>query len=359
MFSVIDSSYIYVLCRISEEAVEMEHELVELRKHISSQGILVQDLMSGLGREMDEWKRSSGDADESEEVEEPSPSELTDPNSEFLEKIDILLAEHKVDEALEAVDTEERNNPELKGAADTSSYKSAFIERKAVLEDQLLRIAKQPSVSVTELKHTLNGLIRLGKGPSAHQLLLKHYATSLHRRIEAFLPSCSSCPNTFPATLSKLVFSNISLAAKESASMFGDDDNPAYSNKVVQWAEREVEYLVRLVKENAAPSETVYALRAASVCLQDCLNYCKALEPQGLILSKLFLVLFRPYVEEVLELNFRRARKVVFDLNEADEGLESSSDFVAVLSDFAIASDTTMTDCSIRFMQIVQVSRLF
>ncbi|XP_018441203.1 exocyst complex component EXO84C [Raphanus sativus] len=346
--------------RISEEAVEMEHELVELRKHISSQGILVQDLMSGLAREMDEWKRSSGgDADESDNSEDndPFPNELTDPKSEFLEKIDILLAEHKVDEALEAIDSEERNNPELKGSSgDTSSYKSAFTERKAVLEDQLLRIAKQPSVSVSELKHASNGLIRLGKGPSAHQLLLKHYATSLRRRIEAFLPSCSSCPNTFPATLSKLVFSNISLAAKESTALFGDDDNPAYSNKVVQWAEREVEYLVRLVKENAAPSETVYALRAASVCLQDCLNYCKALEPQGLILSKLFLVLFRPYVEEVLELNFRRARKVIFDLNETDEGLveSSSSGFVAVLSEFAIASDTTMTDCSIRFMQIVQ-----
>ncbi|KAG2256729.1 hypothetical protein Bca52824_076023 [Brassica carinata] len=343
--------------RISEEAVEMEHELVELRKHISSQGILVQDLMSGLGREMDEWKQSAGDADDSDSFEDNDPlfpNEITDPKSEFLEKIDILLAEHKVDEALEAMDTEERNNQELKGTGDTSSYKSAFMERKAVLEDQLLRIAKQPSVSVSELKHALNGLIKLGKGPSAHQLLLKFYATSLHRRIEAFLPSCSTCPNTFPATLSKLVFSNISLAAKESAALFGDDDNPAYSNKVVQWAEREVEYLVRLVKENAAPSETVYALRAASVCLQDCLNYCKVLEPQGLILSKLFLVLFRPYVEEVLELNFRRARKVIFDLNETDEGLESSSDFVAVLSEFAIASDTTMTDCSIRFMQIVQ-----
>lgn len=343
--------------RISEEAVEMEHELVELRKHISSQGILVQDLMSGLAREMDEWKRSSGDDADSFEDNDPLfLNETTDPKSEFLEKIDILLAEHKVDEALETIDTEEKNNPELKGSGDTSSYKSAFTERKAVLEDQLLRIAKQPSVSVTELKHASNGLIRLGKGPSAHQLLLKHYATTLHRRIEAFLPSCSSCPNTFPATLSKLVFSNISLAAKESAAVFGDDDNPAYSNKIVQWAEREVEYLVRLVKENAAPSETVYALRAASVCLQDCLSYCKALEPQGLILSKLFLVLFRPYVEEVLELNFRRARKVIFDLNETDEGLveSSSSGFVAVLSEFAIASDTTMTDCSIRFMQIVQ-----
>ncbi|KFK27837.1 hypothetical protein AALP_AA8G436500 [Arabis alpina] len=342
--------------RISEEAVEMEHELVDLRKHISSQGIVVQDLMAGLCREMDEWKRSGGDADDTDnsEVMDSLPNELTDPKSEFLEKIDLLLAEHKVDEALEAMDTEERNSSELKGIAEMSSYKSAFMERKTVLEDQLLRIAKQPSISLAELKHVLVGLIRLGKGPTAHQLLLKFYATSVHRRIESSLPSCSTCPNTFPATLSKLVFSNISIAAKETAAMFGDDDNPAYSNKVIQWAEREVEYLVRLVKENAAPSETASALRAASVCLQDCLNYCKVLEPQGLILSKLFLVLFRPYVEEVLELNFRRARRVIFDLTETDEGLETSSEFVAVLSEFAIASDTTMTDCSIRFMQIVQ-----
>lgn len=349
--------FMFGLCRISEEAVEMKHELVELRKHISSQGILVQDLMAGVCREMDDWNRSAGDVDDVEfKEDDPLPNELIDPRSEFLEKIDLLLAEHKVDEAMEAMDAEERNSPDLKGSVEMSSYKSAFLERKAVLEDQLLRIAKQPSISVAELKHALNGLIRLGKGPSAHQLLLKFYATSIRRRIESFLPSCSTCPNTFPATLSKLVFSNISVAAKESAVMFGDDDNPAYSNKVVQWAEREVEYLVRLVKENASPSETASALRAASVCLQDCLNYCKVLEPQGLFLSKLFLVLFRPYVEEVLELNFRRARRVIFDLTETDEGLELSSDFVTVLSEFAIASDTTMTDCSIRFMQIVQVS---
>ncbi|XP_019057962.1 PREDICTED: exocyst complex component EXO84C [Tarenaya hassleriana] len=253
------------------------------------------------------------------------------------------------------MDAEERNNPDLKGSvvAEMPSYKSAFMKRKTDLEDQLIRIAKQPSVSVTELKHVLNGLIRLGKGPSAHHLLLKFYASRLHKRIESFLPSCSVCTNTFPATLSKLVFSNISVAAKESASMFGDD-NPAFSNKVVQWAEREVEYLVRLVKENASPSETVSALRAASVCLQDSLNYCTVLESEGLNLSKLFLVLFRPYVEEVLEANFRRARRVIFDLTEAEENLELSSYFVTALSEFAITSDTKLTDCGIRFMQIVQ-----
>ncbi|KAJ6688548.1 EXOCYST COMPLEX COMPONENT 8 [Salix koriyanagi] len=65
--------------RMSEEVVEMEHELVELRKHISAQGILVQDLMTGDNRK-----------------------------AIFLENFDVLLADHKVEEAIEALEAEER-----------------------------------------------------------------------------------------------------------------------------------------------------------------------------------------------------------------------------------------------------------
>lgn len=64
---------------------------------------------------------------------------------------------------------------------DGSSYKSALIERKAVLEDQLIRIAKQASVSFPELKKALDGLIKLGKGPVAHQLMLTFYGSHLQK----------------------------------------------------------------------------------------------------------------------------------------------------------------------------------
>ncbi|XP_065634906.1 exocyst complex component EXO84C [Quercus suber] len=353
----------FAFLRISEEAVEMEHELIELQKHISSQGILVQDLMTGLCRELEEWKQSNGDNHEPQQVPEiselqdPLPSERDDEKMIFLVHIDVLLAEHKVEEALEALDAEERNSPDLKGSGDTSlgevsQYKCAFLKRKAMLEDQLVQIFEQPSVSVKEMKAALSALIKLGKGPLAHQLLLKSNKLRLQRSIEVLLPSCYVCPKTFSATLSKLVFSIISRTTKESASIFGD--NPIYTNRIVQWAEWEIEYFVRLVKENAPSSETVSALRAASICVQASLNYCSMLESQGLKLSKLLLVLLRPYIEEVLELNFRRARRLLFDLVELDESLLVSPHFVSSLSAFGTSTESILADSGMRFMCIVE-----
>ncbi|KAG6398950.1 hypothetical protein SASPL_140422 [Salvia splendens] len=82
--------------RLSDEVVEMKHELNELQKHISSHGILIQDLMSGI--------------------------------------------------AIDAIDTEERTYPELKGTGysttdESSSFKSALFEEKS-------HACRQPSVGI-------------------------------------------------------------------------------------------------------------------------------------------------------------------------------------------------------------------
>ncbi|KAI8009395.1 Exocyst complex component EXO84C [Camellia lanceoleosa] len=318
--------------RLSEEVVEVEHELNELRKHISAQGILVQDLMSGVCRELDEFNGSSGDIQEDEqnlencELEVPLLNEAEGHERMFLENVDVLLAEHKVEEALEVLDTEERSHPELKGSGDTSStepssYKSAFLKRKEMLEDQLVEITKQPLVGILELKKALSGLLKLGK-------------------------------ETYSATLSNLVFSSISLTTKESGLIFGD--NPAYTNRVIQWAECEIESFVRLVKENAPPSDTIFALHAASICVQASLSHCSALESQGLKLSKLLLVLLRPYIEEVLELNFRRARRVVLDIAGTDESLQLSPRFASPLSIFATSCDSLLIHSGMRFIFVAK-----
>ncbi|XP_062095950.1 exocyst complex component EXO84C isoform X2 [Humulus lupulus] len=347
--------------RISEEAKEMQHESIELRKHISAQGILVQDLMTGVSRELEEWNKSGGEPHEAkedseiDELKDLAPNEVN-AHSIFLENIDVLLAEHKVEEALEALDAKEKNSLELKSSdvlsTDESSYKAAFLRRKAMLEDQLVEIAEQPSISVVELKKTLYALIKLGKGPLAHQLLLKFYGSRIQKNIEVFIPSCSFCPRTYPATLSKIVFSIISHTRKESGLIFGDD--PVYTNRIVQWAEWEIEAFVRLIKENAPISETVSALRAASVCVQASLNYCLALESQGLKLSKLVLVLLRPFIEEVLELNFRRARKVVLGSVEPEEFIPFSPRFASLLSTITPSPDSVLVNSGIRFMSIVE-----
>ncbi|KAL2466201.1 Exocyst complex component EXO84C [Abeliophyllum distichum] len=104
--------------------------------------------------------------------------------------------------------------------------------------------------------------------------------------------------------------------------------------------EWKIESLARLVKENAPSSETASALRAASVCVQASLNHYSTLNSQGLQLFKFLLVLLHPYVEEVLELNCRRARRVVLDLVGGDESITLSPQFASPLSTFATSSDT-------------------
>ncbi|KAK3430350.1 hypothetical protein EUGRSUZ_E01893 [Eucalyptus grandis] len=348
--------------RISEEVVEMKHELTEMQKHISSQGLLVQDLVTGVCSELEDWNKSCGLNDVAEENPQVSEeqdltlSELHNQRMILLDNIDVLLAEHKVEEAVEALVAEERKYPELKGSADSlseeaNSYRLAFLERKAMAEDQLVELVEQPLVNIAERRRALSCLIKLGKGPSAHQLLLKSFGDHLQKSIGVILPSSSFCPRIFSATLAKLVFSSISATIKESGLIFGD--NPAYTNRVVQWAEWEIEFFVRLVKDNAPSSETVSALHAACVCIQASLSYCSLLESQGLKLSKLLLVLLRSYIEEVLELNFRQARKAVLNLVESEENLPLSPRFVSPLSAFATSSDDALIDNGLRFMYII------
>lgn len=345
--------------------VEMRHELNELDNHISAHKNLVRDLVSGVSQELEDWRRAGGDVLEADdnsdtlEIENIFSSEVEDQRVQFLEHVDVLLAEHKIEEAIDAIDVEERNHPELKGTGEkavdeSTSFKSALLNWKAMLENQLIEISQQPLVGILELKKVLSGLLKLGKGPLAHQIFLKSYGSRLQRSIEDFLTLCPCYPETYSATLSNLVFSMISLATKESGLMFGD--NPVYSNRIVQWAKWEIESLVRLVKENAPPSEMSSALRAASVCVQASLNHCSALEAQDLKLTKLLLVLLQPYVEEVLELNFQRARRVVLDLDGADEKIPLSPRFASPLSTFATSSDRMLVDCGMRFIFVVKVS---
>ncbi|CAH9097708.1 unnamed protein product [Cuscuta europaea] len=350
--------------RLSEEVVETNHELNELRKYISSHGVLVQDLVNGACHELDLWSRAISDVSETQESSQSCDS--TDDYSisaseavhlSFLESIDILLAEHKIEEAIEAIDAEEKSHTETRSVGDTSSadaspYRSELSKRKAMLEKQLIEITERPSTAVVELKRALSGLLKLGKGPLAHQLLVKSFRYRLQKSIEAFLPLCSCYLETYSATLSNLVFSTILLAAKESISMFGD--NPLFSNRIIQWAEREIESFVRLVKEHAPASETAPALHAASFCAQTSLNHCYALEKHGLKLSKLLLVLLQPYIEEVLELNFIRARKTILHFATSDEEIMLSPRFASPLSTFATPSGRQLVESGMRFIYVVK-----
>lgn len=343
----------------------MEHELVELQKHITAQGIIVQDLMSGVCRELGTWSLSSNNDAQCDESgvqdsvgQNLMPGSLDDKQVEFLERIDVLLAEHKVEEAIIAIEEEEKNSKELLESNDDSndesnSYKTAFFKRKALLGVQLVEIAEQSSIAISELKRALSGLLKLGKGALAHKVFLKSLGSRLHKKIENFLPSCSMLSETYPATLSQLVFSTIFIAAKESKTMFGD--LPLYTNRLEQWAEWEIESFVHLVKQHAPALETSSALRTASICFQASLTHCALVESQGLKFSTLLVARLQPYIEDVLEMNYKRARKLVLDLAEDEDTVPLIHQYGFQDSDMA-ASDIALTNSGKKFMAIVIVS---
>ncbi|KAF6174527.1 hypothetical protein GIB67_004721 [Kingdonia uniflora] len=197
--------------------------------------------MTGVCRELEEWNRVNGETSEVEEdplVCDPLLNEAEIHRMAFLEIIDVLFAEHKVEEALVGLDAEEKSSSELNdsekntSSTEISSYKYVFLKRKTMLEDQLFEATEQPSVGICELKKALSALLQLGKGPLAQQLLLKAYGSRLLKKIHGYLPSCSIYEETYSVTLSKLVFSTILLTTKESGLIFGD--MPVYTNRIVQ-----------------------------------------------------------------------------------------------------------------------------
>ncbi|KAK3125405.1 hypothetical protein QOZ80_7BG0604460 [Eleusine coracana subsp. coracana] len=353
------SKYLAFL-RISEEVVEAEQELIELQKHVSAQGILVQDLMSGVCRELEIWQKSNKEEavtekDFQSELDEIFSDDTQDPKVIFLDKLDVLLAEHKIEEALLALEAEEKkyltaDEPGKESNAEISAFKAALFKRKSILEDQLVRHSEQPSLSATQLRRSLSGLIKIGKSSLAHQVLLKTYGARLQKSVEAFLPTCSIYTETYSATLSQLVFSAISKASNETTTLFGD--SPMNTNRIIQWAEYEIETFARLVKDNSPLPESVSALRSACICIQTSLTHCSYLESHGLKFSKLLMVLLRPYIEEVLEFNFRRVRRKIVDSARNDDILLLTPQEGSPLSG-AVGQNVLLTSSGKKFMSVV------
>ncbi|BAT02202.1 Os07g0568000, partial [Oryza sativa Japonica Group] len=129
-------------------------------------------------------------------------------------------------------------------------------------------------------------------------------------------------------------------------------DSPMNLNRIIQWAEYEIETFARLVKENSPLPESVSALRSACICIQTSLTHCSYLESYGLKFSNLLMVLLHPYVEEVLELNFRRLRRKIVDSAKNDDILLPSPQEGSRLSS-SVAPNIMLTSSGKKFMSIV------
>ena len=282
--------------------------------HGLSEGVQIDSLSTGL--------EGSAEQDISS-VEDQEPSEIWKWSTDFPDMLDVLLAERRVDEALDALDEAEQIAADAKkkgtlSTADILALKRAISENRQKLADQLAEAACQSSTCGVELRAAASALKRLGDGPRAHSLLLSAHNQRLQLNMQTIQPSSTSYGGAYTASLAQQVFRVIAQALSDSAEVFGDE--PAYMSELVTWATKQAMSFLLLVKRHALASCAAGGgLRAAAECVKIALGYSELLEARGLSLSAVLMKQFRPSVEQALDSNLRRIEESTAALAAADD----------------------------------------
>ncbi|KAJ8756349.1 hypothetical protein K2173_025161 [Erythroxylum novogranatense] len=312
--------------RTSKEISDLEGELSSIRNLLSTQATLIHSLAEGVPIDSLSVKPSGSiEADGSLITEDRESSELEKWSVEFPDLLDVLLAERRVDEALEALDEGEHlvsdaKEKKLLNPDVLTSLETSIMERRKKLGDQLAEAACQPSTRGSELRAAISALKKLGDGPRAHTLLLNAHYQRYQYNMQSLRPSSTSYGGAYTAALSQIVFSAIAQAASDSLTIFGKE--PAYASELVMWATSQTETFAVLVKRHAlASSAAAGGLRAAAECVQIALGHCSLLEARGLALCPVLLKLFRPSVEQALDANLKRIEESTAALAAADDWL--------------------------------------
>nr|GMD04552.1 exocyst complex component exo84a [Ipomoea batatas] len=310
--------------RTSKEISDLEGQLISLRNLLNNRAAIIQGL--GEGTNLDSLAGPEGlSKEEISSFEAREPAKIDKWRVEFMESLEVLLAERRVDEALNALEEGENMAKEARKKQTLApealqALQTAITEQRQKLADQLAEAACQASVSGFELRSAVMALKRLGDGPRAHTLLLKSHQQKLRSNTQALRPSGASHGVAYTAALSHLVFSAIAQGASDSLAIF--DDEPAYSSELVTWSVNQTETFAQLIRRHVLASPAASGgLRAVAECVQICLGHCALLEARGLALSPVLLKYFRPCVEQALTANLKRIEQNTAALAAADDWL--------------------------------------
>ncbi|GJP41379.1 hypothetical protein CLOM_g1051 [Closterium sp. NIES-68] len=284
-------------------------------------------------------------------VEVPEPTEIEKYAEALPDILDILIAERKVDRAIELLEQGQQivqlalatagtgrgeaeggrgkggrgggggaggEEEEILSAEAANALATAIADRRAWLVGQLEETAQQAAVRGQELRQAVGALYRLGETERAHQLLLAAYGERIRSGSRLLRPRGTSFGGAYTAALAQLVFSAISQAATDSARIFASD--PSCAADLLLWAQRETEFCVSLLKRHVLSSAAAAGgLHAAAECVRIALGHCRLLEDQGLTLSPVLSKLVRPSVEEALEFNIIRIEDSVATMVAVDD----------------------------------------
>ncbi|XP_076933116.1 exocyst complex component EXO84A-like [Bidens hawaiensis] len=306
-------------CSTSREISDLEGQLVSLRNLLSNRASIVHTLAEGVGME----SMSSGPGSRKKtsfDFEDKEPSEMEVWLTQYMDNLNILLAERRVDEALAALDEGERvaKDKDSMTPSMLSSLQAAIIAQRQKLADQIAESACQPSSSGVELRSSVEIIKRLGDGPRAHTLLLNSHHQKLQSKVQGIQTSGSTYGVSYTAALSQLVFSIIAQASIDSLAIFGDQ--PLYTSELVTWAVKQTNTCAHLMKRHVIASPSASGgLRTVAECVQISMGHCYLLESRGLALGPVLLRHFRPCVEQALNANLKRIDQSTAALAAADD----------------------------------------
>ncbi|KAF5746664.1 exocyst complex component EXO84A [Tripterygium wilfordii] len=311
--------------RTSKEISALEGQLLSMRNLLSTQAALIHGLAEGAISDALCARADDSTEKDTSKAENRQLSKIEDWLTNFLETLEVLLAERRVDEALAALEqgesvANEANDRHALTPTALISLKNAITEQRQKLADQLAETTRQPSTRGVELRSAVLALKKLGDGPRAHTLLLSSHHQKLQSSMQNLRASSASYRGAYAAALSQLVFSTIAQAASDSLAVFSDE--PAYSSELVSWAVKQTEAFALLLKRHVLASSAASGdMRVAADCMEICLGHCSLLEVRGLALSPVLLRLFRLSIEQALSANLKRIEQSSAALAAGDDWL--------------------------------------
>lgn len=127
--------------RTSKEISDLEGELLSVRNLLSTQSALIHGLSEGVQIDSLSTGHEGSAEEDISTVEDQEPSEIWKWSTDFPDMLDVLLAERRVDEALDALDEAEQMAADAKQkgtltTADILALKRAISENRQKLADQ-------------------------------------------------------------------------------------------------------------------------------------------------------------------------------------------------------------------------------
>ncbi|KAH6815675.1 Vps51/Vps67 family of vesicular protein [Perilla frutescens var. frutescens] len=295
---------------VSREISDLEGELVSLKNLLSSRANIIHGIADGVRVEsLPDGADHSRDS-AAVEFEDTQPAKYDNWLSQFMEKIEVLLAERRIEEALTLLDegevlAEEAKETKSMTAKVILSLQHSIMLNRQKLADQLADATCQASTNGFELRSAVQAMKKLGDGPRAHPLLLKSHQQKLHRNVQALQPSSTSYGPAYTTALAHLVFTTIAQAANDSLSIF--DDEPAFTSELVTWAVNQTLAFAQLIKKNVVAAQAASGgLRIVAECVHICLGHSLLLEDRGLSLCPTVLKFFRPFLEQALSTTLKK-----------------------------------------------------